>query len=384
LIPIITKLIEKIQGGLKWFNNLDDRQRKMILTIAGIVAALGPFLLIAGQLITAISALIPVIAAVNAVMAANPILAVVAAAALLATGAVLLIKNWDKVKAFFIDLWNKLKGLIDKVPDWVLIMMPFVGLPLLIIRHWEGIKEFVKGIMDAIKYHLVDRFVGVIEKIKGGIEKVTGFFKDMFEKIVGQSYVPEMIDRIEVEFIRLIDVMKNNAQKATDSTKTIFGHLADYMENEFKQSMESTMESVWTGTADIATKIKDTIKNLISDILKGLGRKYAALAAAFFWRPVQALKYLAASAALFAAAGAVQRLATGADFVTQGPQLVMVGDNPGGKEHVQVTPLTSPNINGPNQLFQIIVNVGDELFYDKISRATENGKIQIHVDSLVQ
>lgn len=39
--------------------------------------------------------------------------------------------------------------------------------------------------------------------------------------------------------------------------------------------------------------------------------------------------------------------ATGADFVTNGPQLMLVGENSGGKERVQVTPLSSPNINGP-------------------------------------
>ena len=39
--------------------------------------------------------------------------------------------------------------------------------------------------------------------------------------------------------------------------------------------------------------------------------------------------------------------ATGGDFITSGPQMIMVGDNPGGRERVQVSPLSSPNINGP-------------------------------------
>ena len=39
--------------------------------------------------------------------------------------------------------------------------------------------------------------------------------------------------------------------------------------------------------------------------------------------------------------------ATGGDFMTSGPQLIMVGDNPGGRERVTVTPTSSPNINGP-------------------------------------
>jgi len=41
------------------------------------------------------------------------------------------------------------------------------------------------------------------------------------------------------------------------------------------------------------------------------------------------------------------KFATGGDFVTAGPQMIMVGDNPGGRERVQVTPLSSENINGP-------------------------------------
>jgi len=39
--------------------------------------------------------------------------------------------------------------------------------------------------------------------------------------------------------------------------------------------------------------------------------------------------------------------ALGGDFTTNGPQMIMVGDNPGGRERVQITPESSPNINGP-------------------------------------
>ena len=57
-----------------------------------------------------------------------------------------------------------------------------------------------------------------------------------------------------------------------------------------------------------------------------------------------ALAFTAASAL----AAKVQEFATGGDFVTSGPQLIMVGDNPSGRERVQVTPLGGdPNINGP-------------------------------------
>ena len=49
------------------------------------------------------------------------------------------------------------------------------------------------------------------------------------------------------------------------------------------------------------------------------------------------------------------KFAKGGDFVTSGPQNIIVGDNPGGRERVQVTPLSSPNVNGPQQMGNINV-----------------------------
>ena len=52
------------------------------------------------------------------------------------------------------------------------------------------------------------------------------------------------------------------------------------------------------------------------------------------------------------------KFARGGDFETAGPQMIMVGDNPGGRERVQVTPLSSPNIAGPQESgSSITVNV---------------------------
>lgn len=57
------------------------------------------------------------------------------------------------------------------------------------------------------------------------------------------------------------------------------------------------------------------------------------------------------------AMGDFKKAATGADFVTSGPQMIMVGDNPGGREQVSVTPLSSPNIDGPQGGGSVTVNV---------------------------
>jgi len=43
----------------------------------------------------------------------------------------------------------------------------------------------------------------------------------------------------------------------------------------------------------------------------------------------------------------IRKAEKGADFTTDGPELLLVGDNAGGKENVSVTPVNTPNINGP-------------------------------------
>jgi len=69
----------------------------------------------------------------------------------------------------------------------------------------------------------------------------------------------------------------------------------------------------------------------------------------------------------------IEAAATGADFVTSGPQMMMVGDNPSGQERVQVTPLGGdPNINGP-QGGAVTVNVsGNVMSQDYVEGELSN------------
>ena len=88
-------------------------------------------------------------------------------------------------------------------------------------------------------------------------------------------------------------------------------------------------------------------------------------------------------AAYVAAMGAIQiatieaaSFAKGGDFITQGPQMMVVGDNPGGRERVQVTPLSSPNVSGPTNSFSINVSAPlvDETVVDSIIPAIQKAQ----------
>ena len=79
----------------------------------------------------------------------------------------------------------------------------------------------------------------------------------------------------------------------------------------------------------------------------------------------QALGIAAATTAVVAGLARVQSIRKaqyGADFVTDGPQMMMVGEG-SGPERVQVTPLSDPNIDGP-QGQGIVLNIQGNVLHE--------------------
>ena len=72
------------------------------------------------------------------------------------------------------------------------------------------------------------------------------------------------------------------------------------------------------------------------------------------------------------------------DYVTSGPEAILVGDNPGGRERVTVEPLSSSNINGPQTGgTRIIINLEGKVLADFTTAACRNGDIQVYEGSIV-
>jgi hypothetical protein len=77
----------------------------------------------------------------NGTLLACPITWIVAGITALVVAGYYLIKNWDKVKTFFVGLWNG--PLNNKYVQMALTaFVPFIGLPITIIKNWEKIKTF--------------------------------------------------------------------------------------------------------------------------------------------------------------------------------------------------------------------------------------------------
>jgi len=139
------------------------------------------------------------------------------------------------------------------------------------------------------------------------------------------------------------------------------------------QSAMDSMKSV------VRAETMEAVAGYLASILKTVPFPFNLIAAAGAGAVV--------SGVMDKALSAIPSFATGGDFVTNGPQMMLVGDNPGGKERVSITPTSSPNKYGPDNGIRIInrtnfvtvdgellmSQVDDETFYDGYNR----GKIAV-------
>lgn len=156
LQPAFDTLGEAVKTFTDWLRGLDEDQKQMIVTIAGVVAAIGPALIVVGKITSAVGAATSAIG-----MLSGPIGIAVLAVGALVTAGVLLYKNWDKVKEFAGNLKESLVTTFNNIKTSITTTVD--NIKTAVTTKFENIKTSIKEKMDAAK-ELVS---GIIDKIKG-------------------------------------------------------------------------------------------------------------------------------------------------------------------------------------------------------------------------
>lgn len=112
MLPVMTKLVDilqkdvipAVQKVVKWFDDLSPTTKMVIGVVAGLVAALGPLLVVVGS----IAKILPLLRVAFTALA-GPIGATVVAIGLLVAAGVYMVKNWDFVKLQFLLAWTMMK-----------------------------------------------------------------------------------------------------------------------------------------------------------------------------------------------------------------------------------------------------------------------------------
>lgn len=161
----------------------------------------------------------------------------------------------------------------------------------------------------------------------------------------------------------LANIDKAYAEERKNITDAVTKSQLEASRNQ-TQAMIGNLRGVATQWKQFAGVYKAiAIAQTIWDTYSSAQSSYKAMAGIPYVGP--ALGVAAAAAAVAAGLANIAqikaaRFALGGDFITRGPTPIIVGDNPGGVERVQVTPVSSPNINGPQGGGSITIQVYDQ------------------------
>lgn len=191
LIPVVEEIVGHVQRVVDWLDSLDESQKKTIVTVAAVVAAVGPALIVignvvgvVGNIITGIGTAIQVIGTVVGIITGTvipaitgfvatvgivPIAIVAAVAAVIAAIALF----GDQIKAVLQGVDDFLQGVF--ATDWTNIFGPVLGEVLNVwfanIKNiWDSIKMVFDGIIDFIR----GVFTGDWERAWTGVKEIFG------------------------------------------------------------------------------------------------------------------------------------------------------------------------------------------------------------------
>lgn len=297
-VPAIRKVGEIVKGAKEAWNGLSESQQETIIKIAGIVAAVGPALVVIGKITSAVGGILslaPQIAAAigtaSAFVSTTLLPALSGAAAAFApflvpagliiagivAATVLIVKNWDKIKAGA----AKLKEGVAKAWEWFKVQLPkIVNLilpgPMLIINNWDKLKAAA----GVLKTNVVNAWnnlkTGVVEKasaLKKGAEEKLNALKtgavnianNIKESVVGK------FTALKDSAVEKVKSLKSKAVEVFGSAKDKLKSIADSIKDGVVGKFESLKDGVAGKINSLKEKLSDTmdkIKHLFKVTLK--------------------------------------------------------------------------------------------------------------------
>lgn len=193
--PVIESMAKAFAKGVEIFKSLPGPVQTGIVIFAALLAVIGPILVVIGTLTTAIAAI------------SAPVAIVVAAIVALIAVGVLLWRHWDKIKGFLKTIWNALKTAALAVFNFLKkLFLNFTPVGR-IIQHWDKIKGFLAGAWRGIK---------------GAASKVFKFLKDLFLNFTPVGRIIKHWDKIVNFFKKLPGKIKRAAAGMWDGIRDAF------------------------------------------------------------------------------------------------------------------------------------------------------------------
>ncbi|MCM3046654.1 hypothetical protein M3577_17815 [Bacillus altitudinis] len=204
---------------------------------------------------------------VSKVFMANPILLAIAA---IGTAVFLVIKYWEPISKFFIDLWNKVTSFTQNAWNGIVNFLKDLwgGIKKVASSVWGGIKGFITGVWNGIKKAATTIWNG----IKTYFTTVFKIYKTIFTTVW---------NTIKKVVTAVWNGLKNTASSVWNGIKSFFSTVLGGIKNFFvnnwnkiKSTTTTVFNTVKTFIGNVWNKIKTTVGNVVGGIWKAISGKF--------------------------------------------------------------------------------------------------------------
>lgn len=263
LEPVISKVVELITEAANWFSNLDAEQQKTIVTILGVVAAIGPLLAGIGQLI---------IVGGNAVT----LLGGLSSGTGMLSGAIGVLAGPVGIGALIAVLGLLITWLGDSESALLTLQEKFGGLGFII----GGVCEYISGIVQLTFGNLGIAIMGICDMIAAIADGPGGLtVNEAWSKITNKMTLntEEAMGKIALTTTRGMSQMLHATEESLTQLTTIMdatlGVVPGIVEGNYSEAgrvLGNQLASMDTNQLTILQGMNDTTKMMFQGIREGM------------------------------------------------------------------------------------------------------------------
>ena len=292
LMPAIRSIVSHIQGFIDKLNGMDESQKKAIITIGLVVAAIGPLLVIIGTVISkvgvAMQGFVKLAGAFNKIKAAAsagtgifgklgaaiggvsaPVLAVVAVIAVLVAAFVHLWNTNEGFREAILGTWEKIKTTVSNFVEGIRERLAALGIS------FSDIAETIKAIWNGLCAVLAPIFEGAFNAIANVLQTVLVVITGILDVFIGlfTGNWEQVWTGVKEIFSSIWEGIKGAFQNAIDTILGIADAVLGWFGtswNDVWSSVKAFFEGIWNGIASFFSGIWNGIQNTVTTVLNAI------------------------------------------------------------------------------------------------------------------